>query len=268
MQFISEILEQPVLLAYFIGADNYTWLHFRDGEQRLLAKPLTYFEQRLPAFVRVHKTALVNPDCVASVSPPPRPKLNGTVRMRDGMEMAISRRRWAEVAPRLQPINSEPVEVEALPTPVPVDQTFTPYHAPTLVILAVMTGDTLLLTRDCLATLNVPSLFQPAESGAELANSLTLGYVKDLPALIILDARTKRPDRMLALRALKSRSRLRAIPVVWLTNPGDDTSAVYELDANSVVVIPDDSASLIRIMHRLCQYWLTVAQLPPGVSLT
>ena len=268
MQFISEILEQPVLLAYFIGANNYTWLHFRNGEQRLLAKPLTYFEQRLPAFVRVHKTALVNPACVASVSPPPRPKLNGIVRMRDGTEMAISRRRWAEVAPRLQPDNSEPVETDVAIAPEPVVPTPTPYVSPALVILAVMTGDALLLTRECLATLNVPSLLQPAESGAELANSLTLGYIKTLPALIILDARTKRPDRMLALRALKSRPRLRAIPVVWLTNPGDDTAAVYELEANSVVIIPGDSASFTRIMQRLCQYWLTIAQLPPDASTT
>jgi CheY-like chemotaxis protein len=260
VQFISELLEQPILLAYFVGANNYTWLHFRNGEQRLLAKPLTYFEQRLPTFVRVHKTALVNPVCVADVVPPPRPKMNGAVRMRDGIELAVSRRRWPQVASLLQPgLDPEPVPD---PLPRPVEEPI-PYLAPPLVMLVVMTGDALLLTRECIKQLNVSCVLRSIESGAELANELLTGRLKERPALIVLDARTGRPDRMSALRALKNRPRLRSIPVIWLTQPGNDTMPIYELDANSVVAIPNDPASFTRIIERLCRYWLTVAQLPP-----
>lgn len=264
MQFISELLEQPVLLAYFVGANNYTWLHFRNGEQRLLAKPLTYFEQRLPTFVRVHKTALVNPVCVAHVVPPPRPKMNGAVRMRDGMELAVSRRRWPQVASLLQPGDVDEVElaIKPLAEEQPAGQPV-PYTAPPLVMLVVMTGDALLLTRECIDRLNVSCVLHPVESGAELANELLTGRMKERPALIVLDARTKRPDRISALRTLKSRPRLRSIPVIWLTQPGDDTMPIYELDANSVVVIPREPTSFARIIERLCRYWLTVAQLPP-----
>lgn len=93
MPFITQLLEHPSLLAYFSGTNNYTWLQFRNGERRLLAKPLTYFEERLPAFIRVHKTALVNPSCVTGVQHPARTKMPGYVQMYDGAELPVSRRR-------------------------------------------------------------------------------------------------------------------------------------------------------------------------------
>ena len=102
MQFISQLLEHPSLLAYFSGASNYTWLQFQNGERRLLAKPLVYFEERLPGFIRVHRTALVNPACVVSIQQPPRPKMSGSVRMHDGIELPVSRRRWNDVVQLLQ----------------------------------------------------------------------------------------------------------------------------------------------------------------------
>ena len=61
MQVINPLLSHPVLLAYFSGADNYSWVYFRNGKRQLLAKPLTYFERQLPDFIRIHKIAVVNP---------------------------------------------------------------------------------------------------------------------------------------------------------------------------------------------------------------
>lgn len=138
-----------------------------------------------------------------------------------------------------------------------------PYAAPPPVMLAVMTGDALLLTRECLRAFSPDCLLHSVESGAELANALLFNPAWERPALILLDARTNRPDRILTLRALKSHAQLRAIPVVWLAAPGDDTMLVYALDANSVVVVPDGPALLIRIIEQLCRYWLGVVQLPP-----
>lgn len=267
MQFISQLLEHPSLLAYFSGANNYTWLQFRNGERRLLAKPLTYFEAQLPTFIRVHKTALVNPSCVTSIQHPARTKMPGFVLMYDGVEFPVSRRRWNDVIRLLQTHTevASPVEVSLNGVPDAVRKLTRrfPYASPPLVMLAVMTGDALLLTRECLTAFSPDCLLHSVEWGAELANALLLSPAGERPALILLDARTNRPDRIVTLRALKSHAQLRAIPVVWLAVPGDDTMLVYGLDANSVVVVPDDPALFIRIIEQLCRYWLGVVQLPP-----
>lgn len=270
MQFISQVLEHPSLLAYFSGANNYTWLRFRNGERRLLAKPLSYFEERLPAFIRVHKTALVNPTCVVGVEHPSRTKMPGTIRMHDGTELPVSRRRWSDVVRLLESSLSEvsePVEtMPELPATEPKSSRCVPYTPPPLVVLTVMTGDAVLLTRERISLLGLHCSLQHIEQSAELASALLLSPVNERPGLILLDSRTNRPDRMLSLRALKSHPRLRAIPVVWLAAPGDDTTQAYALDANSVVVIPDGPASFKQIIEQLCQYWLTMVQLPPEAN--
>lgn len=267
MQFIHQLLEHPSLLAYFSGANNYTWLQFRNGERRLLAKPLTYFEERLPAFIRVHKTALINPACVLSVLHPQRAKMAGCVRMQDGTELPVSRRRWHDVLELLRTNRDETTAAELLlnelVSPEQIPNQGAPYVPPSLIVLAVMTVDALLLTRQCLEAFSPSCLLQHVEWGAALANALLLGPAQERPALILLDARTNRADRMLTLRALKSHARLRAIPVVWLAAPGDDTMQAYALDANSVVVVPNELASFVQILEQLCQYWLMVVQLPP-----
>ena len=265
VQFISELLEHPSLLAHFSGANNYTWLHFRNGERRLLSKPLIYFEERLPAFVRVHKTALINPACVASLQSPLRAKMPGTVRMQDGTELPVSRRRWNEV---IRLLDGNPAEqYPAEPSPIglpdsahPAKQP-DPYTSPPLVVLAVMTGDALLLTRQCIDGLGLNCRLYTVELSAELANVLLL--TQERPALILLDARTNRPDRMVTLRALKSHAQLRSVPVVWLASPGDDTMQAYALDANSVVELPGEPSSFVRVIRQLCLYWLVIVQLPP-----
>lgn len=277
MQFISQLLEHPALFAYFAGANNYTWLQFRNGERRLLAKPITYFEERLPAFVRIHKTALINPACVQSIHRPARAKMPGMIRMHDGTELPVARRRWNDVVHLLEtsmPQTSPPTN--NLPGTSPLDALHSsnagipthnaPYVAPPLLVIAVMQGDALLLTRECIDSLGLPCLLHRLDFGAELASSLLMSSLEEQPALIILDARTNRTDRMLALRALKSHPRLRAIPVVWLAAPGDNTMQAYTLDANSVVVVSQEPAAYTRIIEQLCRYWLTVVQLPPQLG--
>ncbi len=262
MQFLSQLLDHPSLFAYFSGANNYTWLHFRNGERRLLAKPLTYFEERLPAFVRIHKTALINPVFVASVHHPARTKMPGTVRMLDGAELPVSRRRWPDVIGLLK-ADPENSLLNELPAQQPSTNGHGPYVPPLLVVLAVMTGDALLLTRERINAIGLTCVLRHVELGTEIANALLMKPNQERPALIILDARTNRADRILTLRAFKSHPRLRAIPIVWLTARADDTVQAYALDANSVVVISDAPAAFTWAIEQLCQYWLVVVQLPP-----
>lgn len=266
MQFISQVLQYPSLLAYFSGANNYTWLQFRNGERRLLAKPLTYFEERLPDFVRIHKTALINPACVVNIHHPSRAKMPGTVQMLDGTELPVSRRRWNDVIELLQTHLNETNPAVALvegPDEESTANQRVPYVSPPLVVMAVMAGDALLLTRERIDLFGLNCVLQHIEFGAELATALLLSPARKRPALILLDSRTNRADRVLALRALKGHPQLRAIPVVWLAAPGDDTAQAYALDANSVVMVADDPALFKRAVEQLCQYWLKVVQLPP-----
>ncbi|GAB4005182.1 hypothetical protein GCM10028808_04450 [Spirosoma migulaei] len=256
MLLIHQLLEQPSLLAYFIGADNYAWLQFRSGERRLLAKPLIYFEERLPSFIRIHKTALINPTCIAHIQQPPRPKMAGSVRLVDGTELPVSRRRWRQVAQFLQ-TGSVPVQVDSSPLAIQADlNEVTP-----LQIQVIMSGDTLLLTEQCLRELGVPYVLQSAKIGSELASALLLSPSIQWPKLILIDSRLNRTDSLLTLQTLKGNARLRAIPVIYLIPPTENMMQAYQLDANSVVVVPDDPSALARILNQVVDYWLRIVQL-------
>ena len=253
---IHQLLEQPSLLAYFIGADNYAWLQFRSGERRLLAKPLLYFEERLPTFIRIHKTALINPTCIASVHQPPRPKMAGAVRLIDGTELPVSRRRWKEVA---QLLKSEGTEADVTKSSVPIQSNLD--QKTPLQIQVIMSGDTLLLTEECLRELDVPYGLQSSKIGSELASSLLLSSCTQWPKLILIDSRMNRADSLLTLQTLKSNARLVTIPVIYLISPGENMMQAYQLDANSVVVVPNDPGSQVQILNQVIDYWLKIVQL-------
>ncbi|WP_019989955.1 response regulator transcription factor [Rudanella lutea] len=252
MQFLSDLLEHPSLFAYFSGANNYTWLQFRNGDRRLLAKPLTYFEERLPSFIRVHKTVLINPVFIATVLPPPRPKMPGLVRMQDGAELPVSRRRWTEVG---QQLLNQAGHTATLPVATPGIRAVA-----SLRMLVVMTGNALLLTRERVERFGPHCQIQSVELGGALATDLLQRPMHKNPSLILLDARTNRADRSLTLRSLKSHPKLQNIPVIWLASPDDDPDHPYTLGANSVVQIPDDPKLFGQAIEQLCRYWLLVAQ--------
>ncbi|GAB4053970.1 response regulator transcription factor [Spirosoma litoris] len=261
MLLIHQLLEQPSLLAYFTGANNYAWLQFRNGERRLLAKPLVYFEERLPSFIRIHKIALINPDCVISMQPPPRPKMAGSVRLSDGTELPVSRRRWHEVEQLLQ-IDHTLVEPKAdVLSKQSESVQVNDYRADSPRIQAVMSGDTLLLTQHCINELGLDCNLQSTSSGAELASSLLLTPSEEWPTLIFIDARTNRADSILTLQTLKGHPKLRAIPVIWLAAPGNNMMQAYLLDANSVVSVPNEPTAFVSVLKELLLYWLTIVQL-------
>ncbi|MBD2756336.1 LytTR family transcriptional regulator DNA-binding domain-containing protein [Spirosoma validum] len=258
MLLIHQLLEQPSLLAYFIGADNYAWLQFRSGERRLLAKPLLYFEERLPTFIRIHKTALINPTCIISVHQPPRPKMAGSVRLVDGTELPVSRRRWKEVA---QLLKNENNAIDISEPSLSIQPILTQKQVTRQQIQVIMSGDTLLLTEQCLRQLDIPYTLQSSTAGAELASALLLCPPDQWPKLIIIDSRMNRADSIMTVQRLKGHARLRAIPVIYLIPPSENMMQAYQLDANSVVVVPDDPSSLVRILNQIVDYWLKTVQL-------
>jgi two-component system LytT family response regulator len=81
------------------GEGNYTFLHTRDRKRYLVSKTLKEFEKTLDGsiFLRIHKSYIVN---LAYVQ---RSIFNRErqVRMADGREVAISRRRMKDITQRL-----------------------------------------------------------------------------------------------------------------------------------------------------------------------
>lgn len=255
MHVINPLLSYPILLAYFVGADNYTWVYFRNGKRQLLAKPLVYFEQRLPDFIRIHKTALVNPAFVADIQPPPRPKMAATVQLQDGTVLPVSRRRWPTVLATLQPpagptgmaSETDPSLSEAMP---PIS------------IYAVLEGDGLLLTRHCLDQLGLRYDLHVTKAGDSLVQALRRLPEVEWPVLLLIDARRDRANCLSSLDALKRDPHLRAIPIIWLNAQSDCSDQVYQLNANSVVALSEQPDALVRALTQLFQYWLFVVQLP------
>lgn len=261
-QTIGNSIRHSAQLTYLTGANNYTWLQYKNGERVLLSKSLTYFADQLPEFVRIHKTALVNPSYVAELQAPPRPKMAGAVRMQDGTVLPVGRRRWQQVAKVLQ--KREPAGAPTVAQPVS-KQAADPDPSLTRTIVAVSTGDTLQLLRQSLTSFEPQYALQEMISGAALPEWLLLNPTSTWPALIILDARTNPIDRFIALQTLKRHERLRAIPVIWLVAPGHETRRAYALNANSVVVVRHEPAQFVAAIERLCRYWLAVVRLPTPV---
>ena len=76
------------------ASGNYTHFYFRDGSKLLSSQTLKSYEQLLTScgFVRIHKSHLVNPDCIRVLMG--RNKLE----MTDGAVVPVARRRRSELA--------------------------------------------------------------------------------------------------------------------------------------------------------------------------
>jgi CheY-like chemotaxis protein len=74
-----------------------------------------------------------------------------------------------------------------------------------------------------------------------------------------------RMDGREVLRALKTNSLLRRIPVIVLTTSTaeDDIDAAYELGVNTYLTKPVTFHGWVDIMRLLTRYWFEVAELPP-----
>lgn len=268
MSVIKPALQHPELIAYFSGANNYCWLFFRNGEKKLLAKPISYLESKLPNFIRVHKTVLINPSYIKSLQEPPRRKMAGTVCLDNGEVFPVSRRRWPQVVESLQSHQTTATitrdEADQLE---PVDgavQTTQLNDALTLSVL-LYTDDTqnAVLTEQLVKKRWPSCHFSSAQQSAFLPDLLTPLPAEEYPALILLDARTTTLERLRTLQRLKADKNLSHIPVILLVLPTDQfVSNGYQKQANSVISMPVGYPLFTQTIERICQFWINTVTLP------
>ena len=86
------------------------------------------------------------------------------------------------------------------------------------------------------------------------------------PKLVLLDLKLPKVDGIEVLRAVKSDSRTKAIPVVILTSSKEEKDLVngYHLGANSYIQKPVDFDQFREIVKQLGLYWLVVNEPPPN----
>ncbi len=96
MPYLPKSLRNSVSMTHLTGAGNYSWLHYSDGRKEVFSGTLSFYEQSLPEFIRIHKTALINPRFISGFELPDNKK-NGFVVLKGGIVLPISRRRTLAV---------------------------------------------------------------------------------------------------------------------------------------------------------------------------
>lgn len=89
-------------IAFIQAAGNYTELHLRDGDMVLTSTTLSSWDERLPAahFVRIHRSSVVQVDCVARVAPSSSSTYDVYIEGYDA-PLSLSRRRASALKDRL-----------------------------------------------------------------------------------------------------------------------------------------------------------------------
>lgn len=87
-----------------------------------------------------------------------------------------------------------------------------------------------------------------------------------LPRLIVLDLAVESVDALTVLDAVKSSPRLGEMPVVVLTDGGDDgidVQQAYDMGANAHVTKPDDTEAYVATIEQLACFWFEWVTFPP-----
>ena len=89
---------QPII--WLEGSGNYTLIYLKDTRQPLMvARTLKYFEHHLPGFLRVSKSALVNPVYIRKVVKEDAKTMQ--LELLDGLTFVVPRRRIVDTLARL-----------------------------------------------------------------------------------------------------------------------------------------------------------------------
>ncbi|OIN60251.1 LytTR family transcriptional regulator DNA-binding domain-containing protein [Arsenicibacter rosenii] len=253
MSFINDVIRHPVLISHLSGANNYTWVHFRAASKLLISKPLRYFEERFPEFIRLHKVVLANPTCIKKVIPPPTLKKSGAVELEDGTRLPISRRRWKEISDAITTAGQETELTKDAP------------------VIMFVTGDR---NKGLLLQQFIETTYSPYHVHIMPQANLVCGLLNevpatDLPVLIILDTRLSFQESLSVVRQLKSNKHTSFLPVVVLVRE-DEKEGVYHHFlhyANSVISVPEQNTTFVETIKWLCEYWLRFNRLPNQVIL-
>ena len=270
MNLIQKTLQYPALVTHILGADNYSWVHFQSGEKKLLSKSISYFVQLLPGFIRTHKSVLINPAYVQSLYPPPTSKKSGAIQLNTGEQLPIGRRQWLAVQVLLLNL---PVVNPAQPgrgrSPSVTDSAA--LSAPPGTRLSESQPPIILMTEETVAAPLLDNLIDSYQSGHRIqlvtqSQDLPASWLEaaNLPALLLLDARTNTQDRFLTLQRIKQAPSLRHLPTILFVLPVDPLiNQCYRWQANSVIGLPA-TASLVPFLAGICRYWLRTSTLPTG----
>lgn len=84
--------------------------------------------------------------------------------------------------------------------------------------------------------------------------------VDDIPRAVFLDLKLPKVDGIEVLRAIKSDSRLREVPVVVITSSAEERDRVetYRLGVNSFIVKPIVFESFAKTMAEVGYYWMAI----------
>lgn len=269
---IQQVIQYPALIKYLKGFSNYSWVHYCDGRKVLIAKSLCYFEKHLPAFFRIHKTALVNPHYITDFTAPPGHKMSGSVRISDGVVLPVSRRRWNQIidpmtVALLQSTSSfqsgngteslmNPVSAA---TPAPKRIETRPARRMWLGMADEMKSG---LLRQVIRDRWSQWLLQGFETSSRLQKELSATADPEMPAMIILDGSESRSIQ--SLQAIKNNPRFRFIPTILLV-AAENHNLVdqgYTSGANSVIVYSSDLTRFIQALEKTFRYWLSTASAP------
>lgn len=272
MRQIDHIVKNLTLITHLTGASNYSWVHFRDGTKLLLAKSLTFIENMLPSFVRIHKTALINPAYVRDIRPPFRAKTPGTIIIDGQIVLPISRRRWDDVADALQLTtlsdDTSPVVLATEQTPQPGsvqnNRVMQPITLPErLVYCFIKDNRRAQIMQETVAQKWPACVMEVFTSSTSLSDQVARTVARNLPALIIIDARAVGWSVLNTLEFIKTDNRFRQIPVVVFLEEqtGNDVEVCYAAGANSVVRLADQTG-FAQAIEQICRYWLSFAKLP------
>lgn len=266
MSVIKPALEHPNLITHLLGANNYCWIYYRNGDKKLLAKPISYLQEELPGFIRTHKSVLINPMYARTLTAPPRQKMAGEIQLESGLTFPVSRRRWNEVAEALDHrLASDGDKASSV-----VSLVASP--AKTVPTESVAQKSILLITDDLPCLPPVAGVIargwpqyqlQTFEQSNHLPDHLAGIAAEELPTVILLDARTTTVERLQTLQRLKRDPYLCRLPVILFVVPADTlVSDGYRRQANSVISLQDDHVSFVQTIERVCRFWLQTASLP------
>ena len=129
-------------------------------------------------------------------------------------------------------------------------------------------GD-VLIAQEALKASQLTSKLTVVPDGVEALKYLRRenGYAEaSRPDLILLDLNLPKKSGHEVLAEVKADPALRKIPVVVLTTSGaaEDVLRSYDLHANVFVTKPVDFDHFTAVIKQIDDFFLTVAQLPPG----
>jgi len=96
------------------------------------------------------------------------------------------------------------------------------------------------------------------EDGEQLLNYFSLGDVKSIPNLILLDLNMPKRDGREVLKVLRSNVNWNDIPIIIFStsNAPDDVVKAYQLGANCYIVKPSSYEELRDLMSSVHNFWL------------